>query len=154
MAYTGIGRFVVRGVTGSFDTTTGFVVGAVTITSANTKMISASYRDDFSATEHRDGTGSVFAVTFSEPVKRLSIRWTPMSPAASGTLALAKTNMVLPDPGDAVTLAGFGNTNFDGAWVYTGGGDVSLSSDATVEVAMELSRYVDTAVVGGTSTFS
>lgn len=154
MALIGIGRYVVKGIHGKFDDTTGFVsaYGAVTVTSSNSKVMGVGRRDEFPIAEHRDGTSSVFAVTADEPIFRLSIRWTPMSPSSSGSLALARTNMVLPDPLDIVTLAGFGNNQIDGAWYYTGGGSIDLSSDGLVEASMELSRYGGTGATSATIT--
>lgn len=129
----GIGRYLVKGVHGTMAFT-----GAVAIGDTNSKLMSASLQDDFSATPHRDGKSEVFAVTADQPIQSLSIRWVPIAPVG-GTLANAKANFTLPPRLGVVTLTGFGNNRFDGTWHYVGGGG-ELSSDVG-EVSMNLQRY-------------
>lgn len=131
----GVGQYVVKGVHGNISYS-----GAVSIDSTKSKTMGADRRDEFTVHEQRDGLSSVFAVIADEPVQRLTIRFVPLSPSTSGSLALAKTNCELPARLSVVTLAGFGNNNLDGTWYYQGG-SISMSPDSIVEATMELARY-------------
>jgi hypothetical protein len=137
MAILGVGKFVVKGVQGNVAYTG---VVSVSMSSDNTKLMGASLRNEFGVTEHRDGVSNVFSVTADEPIHRLSIRFVPTATTATPTLANAKANVVLPERLATVTLAGFGNTNIDGAWFYVGG-SIDYSPDSPVELSMELTRY-------------
>lgn len=134
-ALKGVGQYVVKGVHGNISYT-----GAVSIDSTKSKTMGVDRRDEFSVHEQRDGLSSVFAIVADEPIYRLTVRFVPLSPTTSGSLALAKTNCELPSRLSVVTLAGFGNNNLDGTWYYQGG-SISMSPDSIVEATMELSRY-------------
>lgn len=131
----GVGRFVVKGVHGDVTYT-----GAVAVLATSNKLVDASYEPDFNVSEHRDGKGSVFAVTADEPVHRMTIQFHPIAPVADNSLAGAKSTVTLPDRLGVVTLANMSRANMNGDWYFVGGG-INKSTDQIVSANMRLSRF-------------
>lgn len=145
MAILGIGRYVVRGIAGT--------VSYTGLISTSNKVTSLSYKKSFGVTEHRDGMGSVFAVTAGEPVEEIQVTLTPIAPLATATLPGAKASVVVPDPLSAIAVAGFPGGIADGNYVYVDG-DIRLSTDGTPEIQCTLRKYVDAGVSGTVQNFS
>jgi len=147
MAILGIGRYVVRGIAGTVT------ISALASTTDN-KVTSVTYKKSFGVTEHRDGMGSVFAVTAGEPVEEIQVTLTPISPLTGQSLLKAQAAIAVPDPLGVVAIAGMpgalsGTVNY----VYVDG-DIRLSSDGTAEIQCTLRKYVDTGVSGTPANFS
>lgn len=138
MAIVGIGRYVVRGVAGT--------IAYTGLLSTNNKVSSLTYKESFGVTEHRDGMGSVYAVTAGEPVKEIQVTFTPIAKTAgSPSITDAQANVVVPTPLGVVTVAGFPGGITSGDYAYVDG-DIRLSSDGTPEIQMSIRKYADTTV--------
>lgn len=145
MAILGIGRFVVRGIAGTVNYTA--------VISTSNKVQSLTYKKSFGVTEHRDGMGSVFAVTAGEPVEEIQVTMTPIAPAATATLAGAQGTVAVPGPLDPVTIASMPGGITNGVYVYVDG-DIRLSTDGTPEIQCVLRKYADAGVSGTPANFS
>jgi hypothetical protein len=145
MAILGIGRYVVRGIAGTVNYT-----GLIT---TSNKVTSLTYKKSFGVTEHRDGMGSVFAVTAGEPVEEIQVTITPIAPLATATIDGAKASVVVPDPLSTVAVAGFPGGIASANYVYVDG-DIRLSTDGTPEIQCTIRKYVDAGVGGTVQNFS
>jgi hypothetical protein len=133
MAIVGIGRYVVRGIAGTVSIT------ALVATTDN-KVQSLTYKKSFGVTEHRDGMGSVWAVTAGEPVEEIQVTLTPVSISGTNSLANAKVSVAVPDPLGVVAIAGFPGAIASGDYTYVDG-DIRLSSDGTAEIQCVIRKY-------------
>jgi hypothetical protein len=132
MAILGIGRYVVRGIAGTISYTA--------LISTSNKVTSLTYKKSFGVTEHRDGMGSVFAVTAGEPVEEIQVTLTPIAPVATATLAGAKASVVVPGPLDVIAVAGFPGGIADGNYTYVDG-DIRLATDGSPEIQCTIRKY-------------
>lgn len=142
MAILGIGRYVVRGIAGTISYTA--------LISTSNKVSSLTYKKSFGVTEHRDGMGSVFAVTAGEPVEEIQVTLTPIAPVATATLVGAQASVVVPGPLDVVTIAGFPGGIASGDYTYVDG-DIRLSSDGTPEIQATIRKYAAVTSVAPTA---
>lgn len=146
MAIVGIGRYVVRGVAGTISYTG--------LLSANNKVSSVTYKKAFAVTEHRDGMGSVYAVTAGEPVEEIQVTFTPIAKSAgSPTIVDAQANVVVPPPLGVVAVLGFPGGITSGDYAYVDG-DIRLSTDGTPEIQMTIRKYADSTVNVAPTAFS
>jgi len=143
MAIVGIGRYVVRGIAGT--------VAYTALVAANNKVNSLTYKKSFGVTEHRDGMGSVYAVTAGEPVEEIQVTLTPIAPSTgTPTIADAQSKVVVPDPLGVVTIAGFPGGIASGDYTYVDG-DIRLSTDGTPEIQCVIRKYAAVTSVAPTA---
>mgnify|MGYP000305302336 FL=1 len=146
MAILGIGRYVVRGIAGTVNYTA--------LVAANNKISALTYKKSFGVTEHRDGMGSVYAVTAGEPVEEIQVTLTPIAQTGATNITDAQSKVAVPGPLDPITIAGMpGSISNATTWVYVDG-DIRLSTDGTPEIQCTLRKYVDTVVSGTPANFS
>jgi hypothetical protein len=143
MAIVGIGRYVVRGIAGTVSIT------ALVATTDN-KVQSLTYKKSFGVTEHRDGMGSVFAVTAGEPVEEIQVTLTPVSISGTNSLPNAKASVTVPDPLGVVAIAGFPGGITSGDYTYVDG-DIRLSTDGTPEIQCVIRKYAAVTSVAPTA---
>jgi hypothetical protein len=96
---------------------------------ADIKLKGMSMADNVRVADAEDGQGYVFASNVKRTSHVLTLTFVPFDSSAPGSLATAKSNVKVPDPGAVVTLAGLGNTMLDGDWNYIGGATVTYSDN-------------------------
>lgn len=135
-----LGKFVVWGNPGtvSFSGTA----------SADLKQRGAQFQDNVRVADARDANEYIFASNVKRTDHVITVSFVPHDSSAPGSLATAKSNIKLPDPGALVTLDGYGNTMLDGNWNYIGGAQVTFADDEqqTVVITGVQLRRVATSV--------
>lgn len=123
-----LGKFVVWGNPGT--------ISFSGLASADIKQRGAQMQDGVRVADARDVNEYIFASNVKRTDHIITVNFVPFDSSAPGSLATAKSNIKLPDPGAVVTLSGYGNTMLDGDWNYIGGGVVGFAADDqnTVEI--------------------
>lgn len=118
--------------------------GTVAYTGVSTtqnKKLGTPLDDEFNVVEGKDGAGEVFGVAASGRKHKITIVIVPVDPTSPSSLATAASNIKLPDPLAKVTLAGFGNSLYDGDWNYIGGGKIDETDEGFLKVTLPCGRW-------------
>lgn len=142
MAQSLVGKATVYGVPGnllfkSFD-------GATTVlAAADNKMVGAALTDVTTKGLLKDGTGEVVGVCYNREAHQATFEIIPIDSSTPSSLATAKTKIELPAVGAKVTIAGFGDSTYDGDWHYAGGGSITPGASETdpIKVTLPCERY-------------
>jgi hypothetical protein len=137
---TFIGRVYIHGLDGTLAYT-----GMAT--TAN-ELKSLSYRDRITRANTKDKKGETVGVRLWDPNPMVSVRFLVCEPMGAGSIANAKTRMVLPSKGAKVTLAGFppavgtaeGTIN-SVSWIYFGDGEIEFTDEGEVAMTLPLEKF-------------
>lgn len=105
-------------------------------TAADARMKALSLADGVRVADAEDGQGYVFASNVKRRDQTITLTFIPIDSSTPGSLATAKANIKLPDPGAVVTLSGYDNSLLDGDWNYVGGGVVNIPEDDSQPVTI------------------
>lgn len=131
---TFIGKVTVWGIDGTM-TYTG-------VATTDNVMDTVNYEDTVEEHELKDHKGITVGVKLVNPRENLTINFWPAEPAGAGSIAAAKTNVVLPAKGSKVTIASMSGSPLNGTdWLYLGGGSIEESHEGDVKMTLPLRRY-------------
>ncbi len=126
------GKFSIFGIDGNIAYTG---VGAT-----YNNVVGIGLKDKFDVAELKDRTGSVISESSTNRRAEVTFEVIIFDPATPGTLATAKSKVLLPDPLAVVTVADMGITYLDGTWNYVGDGDISFTSEGYLKMSLPCRR--------------
>ncbi len=140
---TFIGTVTVHGIDGTLAYT-----GLAT---AKNLLRKVSYKDTIQKKQTKDSKAKTVGVKGWDPSPEISISFAPCEPAGSGSIAAAKTRVVIPAFGSKVTLAGFPpdaataeGVSFNSAkWLYLGGGSIEVGDEDDIMINLDLTKFTD-----------
>ncbi len=134
-----IGTATVWGVpSGSTVLAKSFSGSATVLATTDNKALGLAPLNDEVEVGELSAMGEIVGASFGNRKHTITVEIVPIDPASPGTLATAKTKVVLPEPGAKVTIAGTGITAVDGDWNYIGGGSIQLGKDPKEHVKVIL----------------
>ncbi len=143
---THIGRVFVFGLDGTLSWTG--TAAAAQATNENEPQ-EATATDDVTRHVSKDKKGETIGLQLYDPNPKVRVTCMPCAAATgAGAIASARAQVFLPAKGSAVTLASFpagpgsGEDYFNAsAWLYLGGGEITLNNEREAVVTMTLERF-------------
>jgi hypothetical protein len=108
------------------------------------KVTEVDLSDSATGGETKDGAGSYLNISTSGRMHKTTITLIPFDPASPGTLATAKSKVVLPAPMEKVTITDTDLAILTGDWHYAkdGGGSIRIANDGqSLRITLPIERY-------------
>jgi hypothetical protein len=137
---TFIGRVYVWGLDGTLAYTG--------MSTAQNELQKLSYRDEIARHDSKDKKGETVGVQLWNPNPKTTVTFMPCEAMAAGSIANAKTRVLLPAKGSKVTLAAFPPTvggaeilPNSASWIYFGGGEIEFTNEGEVVMTLPLEKF-------------
>lgn len=123
-----------------------FTGGATILATTANKLMGGSLSDEVAVGTLEAG-GEIIGKSFANRMHKITFEIVPIDATTiPPSLATSKSHIVLPDPGAKVTIAGFGNSLYDGDWNYVGGGTITPGTQPTehLKITIPCERFGST----------
>ena len=103
-------------------------------------VVGIGLKDKFDIAELKDKGNNVISESPTNRRAEVSFDIIIFDPATPGTIATAKSKVVLPYPLAVVTIADMGITYLDGTWNYVGDGEINFTVEGYVKMTLPCRR--------------
>ena len=106
---------------------------------------SAELSDEFDKAELKDSTGEIIGLARTNHRRTFTIDFIPVAVPgvgnATNTLASARGALKVPAPLAQVITSGFDHEDYNGNWVYNGGGKIRFSGEGYCKMTLPLIQF-------------